>query len=265
MSNNENKGIKITVFLCFLIFCICWVLSFNYFKEGYFRDLIGISIGLIGALSGGAFTMLGVVISDNNNKKKEVENKRKEIKRLALIVNKEINSYVKSIETFNFNILKLKLEKKSYTDEEFEKWCKAFVWIDEIYFLSDDIKEKFYTIASEVEFNNKDKLIETFIKIYSNMIRVKRVYESDKRRSIELLNNMAIGCFKSEFIDFRIEVFRKINAEVYKEYLDSNRFFEYTPLIDSYNEFLKYYEKTSIISEDIVELLNELKNVYESY
>lgn len=264
MSYYKNKGIIITVILCLVILLASWFLSFDYFKEGYFRDFIGMFIGLIGALSGGAFTMLGVVISDNSSKNKENENRKREIKRLALIVNKEINAYVKSIETFNFNVLELKLDKKNYTDEEFENWCKSFIWIDEIYFLSDDIKEKFYTIVSEVEFNNKEKLIETFIKIYSNMIRVKKIYESDKRRSVELLNNMAIGCFENEFINFRIDVFIKINDENYRKYSDDNTFYEYENAINSYSAYLKYYKESSIISKDIVELLNELKSVYES-
>ena len=99
MSYYKNKGIIITVILCLVILLASWFLSFDYFKEGYFRDFIGMFIGLIGALSGGAFTMLGVVISDNSSKNKENENRKREIKRLALIVNKEINAYVKSQST----------------------------------------------------------------------------------------------------------------------------------------------------------------------
>lgn len=263
MSYYKNKGILITVIVCLVIFLASWFFSFGYFKEGYFREFIGIFIGLIGALSGGAFTMLGVIVSDNSNKKKEVENKKLEIKRLALIVNKEINAYVRSIEKFNFYVLKLKLEKNNYTDEEFENWCKAFVWVDEIYFLSDDIKEKFYTVVSEVELKNKEKLIETFITVYSNMMRVKRIYESDKRRSVELLNNMAVGCFYDEFIDLRINLFMNINDKNYNYYLENHRFDEYLKLTKDYIDYIKHYEKLSIITKDIVELLDELKNVYE--
>lgn len=263
MSYYKNKGILITVVLCLVILLVSWFISFDYFKEGYFRDFIVMFIGLIGALSGGAFTMLGVVISDNSNKKKEIENRKKEIKRLALIVNKEINSYVKSIEAFNFNVLDLKLKKIVCTDEEFEKRCKSFVWSDEIYFLSDDVKEKFYTLMNELEFNDREQLIDTFIKIYSNMIRVRKIYESDKRRSVELLNNMAIGCFDKEFIDFRITVFKNINNESYDKCLKDKKLDEYDEAINSYKGYLKYYKEKSIISEDIKKLLNELKNVYE--
>ena len=75
---------------------------------------------------------------------------------------------------------------------------------------------------------------------------------------------MAIGCFENEFINFRIDVFTKINDENYRKYSDDNTFYEYENAINSYSAYLKYYKESSIISKDIVELLNELKSVYES-
>lgn len=269
--------IKFSLILLIVVSAIALI----FFRDGSdldYKGWITLVISLGGAIVGGIFTMLGVVLTLNRSitEKEELEkekqlskeiDKKEKLKVMSLQVYYEIDSYINSIKKYTLNVLDIKIKygfKENVDDNKIEELCRGWIWINDIYFMADNIKDIFYKIMSNGDFEDKENLIKTFVKLNINHERTKRLFNSDERRSVEVLNNMAIDVLSDEFINYRLEVFNKINPITPKmieystdEYIDIKNFKKHC------REEWALFKSKNVFSEDINKLLNELKRVME--
>ena len=279
----ENmKLLRDLIFASFgVISIIAYLSKFFFYVNGYFQfnEWITVVISLVGALIGGIFTMLGVVLTLNKNiswnedkekKEKEILEKkeREEIKVLALQIYSEIEVYVNSIREYTLNVLDLKIKyalTNNCDGDRFEEKCKQWIWINDIYFMSDNIKDNFYALVSKDIFQEKNKLINSFIKLNINHERTKQIFYSDASRSVILLNNMNYYILNKDFIGYRIRVFSDTTQEIFDNIKNNpKQFNNMVKRVEDLGKELEKFKEKNIISEDIETLLIELKEVMEN-
>ncbi|ELU5586532.1 hypothetical protein SCB17_000931 [Clostridium perfringens] len=280
-SKNIKTLVWVIVITIILFLGIAYISSKFFYIDYYFqyKDWMISLVSLAGALVGGIITMFGVVLTLNrsisekeelNRKEKEKleKEKKEELKITALQVYHEIKAYIESVKNYNLKVLELKLKyglNDSCDGDEFEKECKKWTWINDLYFMSDDVKDLFYKLVSENVFENKDKMIKTYISINTNHERTKRVFYSEARRSIELMNNMGCGILKYEFIKYRNDVYLNITEENYNMIiLNPAKSGPMYRLTLNLKKQLEKFKNENIVIDDINTLLNELNRVYEN-
>lgn len=255
-----------------LVFIILTIFSFTYynlFRCSYEKasDWITSVSNLILMALGALATIYAVIktINYTNIQKNNLE--KEEIRLMALQVYSEIEGYIQSVNDYTYNILNLKIESalcKSCSGREFEEKCNSYIWINDIYFMSDNIKEVFYKLINKSDLPNKENLIQTFIKLNINHERTKKIFYSNKRRTIELMNNMGFGIFKEEFINYRIYVYSVINYDELKYHEKNlNDFNKYCNKLNSIKNKFSIFKEVNTINVEILILINELKNLYE--
>ena len=105
---------QIIKFSCMLLFVVASIsLAFFWNNDGIdYKTWIPLVVSFGGALAGGIFTMLGVVLTLNKSITLEEERRKDEINKLALIVYSELKAYANSVKEYNSDCITLKLRKE---------------------------------------------------------------------------------------------------------------------------------------------------------
>lgn len=108
--NQKKENMKIIrdliITLTIIILIISYFSKFFFYVNGYFQfnEWITSFIGLIGAGMGGIFTMLGVVLTLNRNISDQEKKEKKELVRIAYLINIESKLFLESIESYLLNM-----------------------------------------------------------------------------------------------------------------------------------------------------------------
>ncbi|MDM0744605.1 hypothetical protein QTI42_03015 [Clostridium perfringens] len=250
--------------------------SFFFYINGYFqfKDWISSVVSLAGALIGGIFTMLGVVLSLNRSisereelEKKEVEKRIREerefLRTQSFIVKSEMESYLKSIDKCVMRAIQNKIFDLCSTDKSFDDFCDIFMVFDNIYFMTDGVREKFYEIISRVECDDKKDIINIFIKLYTNHERIRKICCDKEENSIDILDKVIINNFNSELIVFKSEIFNEIDLikKDFKEGILKEKDFK-----EESNKVMRKYGKSynkEFLVEEYIRLVKFLEKVSE--
>lgn len=243
------------------------IISFSslfFYVDGQFqlKDYMISSISLAGALIGGIFTMLGVVLTLNRNISDKENEEEKYLKTQAFIVKSEIEAYLDSIEICARDAVCNKTFELSLDANDFDYFCDIFMTFNSIYFMADSVREKFYEFISKLEHDNKKEMINIFIKLYTNHEKMKGICLDKSSNPEDILNKLIVNNFKSELIVLKRRIFDSVES-IKKEFKEGRLvgkdlenaingvIDEYGKnvgeefLVDEYNKLLKFLEKAS--------------------
>ena len=238
------------------------IISFSallFYVDGQFqlKDYMISSISLAGALIGGIFTMLGVVLTLNRNISDKENEEEKYLKTQAFIVKSEIEAYLDSIEICARDAVCNKTFELSLDANDFDYFCDIFMTFNSIYFMADGVREKFYEFISKLEHNDKKEMINIFIKLYTNHEKMKGICLDKSSKPEDILNTLIVNNFKSELIILKRRLFDSVDS-IKKEFQEGRLvgkdlenaikgvIDEYTKNFkNEYNKLLKFLEKAS--------------------
>lgn len=244
------------------------IISFSslfFYVDGQFqlKDYVISAISLAGALIGGIFTMLGVVLTLNRNISDKENEEEKYLRTQAFIVKSEIEAYLDSIEKCAKDAVYNKIVELSLNDDNFDYFCDIFMTFNGIYFMADSVREKFYEFISKLEYDNKKEMINIFIKLYTNHEKIKGICLDTSNKAEDILNKLIANNFKSEFIVLKKRIFDSVES-IKKEFKEGRLVGKdlenaVKSVIDEYGKIFKEefwvdeYNKLLIFLEEVCE------------
>lgn len=219
--------------------------SFFFYVNGYFqfKDWIISVVSLAGALIGGIFTMLGVVLTLNRNISDKEKDEKIYLRTQCFIVKSEIKSYLDSIEKCVKNAINNKIYELSSDTDGFDYFCDLLLTFDSIYFMTDSLREKFYEVISKLDHDNKKNIINIFINLYTNHEMIKKICLDKSNKSEDILNKLIIKNFNGNFIMIKSNIFDSVD-DIRKDFNEGKLSelelrIEAQKVINSYGEICK--------------------------
>lgn len=260
MDESVKKNMQLLLELMIICLCISLIIggiTYIFFKDGYFIEWLTLIVSLIGVLISGILTMCGVILTINRAISNEKKKEERIIRNSALIVHSEIKEFLNSVKDFNLNMIEVKFFMECLGEDNFEETAKKNVWINDIYFMSSNIKELFYNILSK---NYNSDVMYYFRRVYGNHERLRKFYDTindiNSIRSTNVLDNITSNCLDKEFITFRIEVLSYVGEEFW---MKNDRYHE---TVEEYKKRLIDYKEKNVFCDDANRLLEYLESVY---
>lgn len=263
---NLKLIVELSVFALLVMAGIAYFSKSAFWVDGYLQvnEWTSAIISLIGAFVGGIFTMLGVVLTLNRNISDKENEEEKYLRTQAFIVKSEIEAYMKSIEKCVIRAIDTKTFELSLDDNnDFEYYCDMSMVFDDIYFMSEGVRESFYKIISKVNYDNKKEIINIFIKLYTNHEKIKKLCSNKNNKAIEILNKLIISNCNSNLVILKSNIFEwvdKIKKDYKEEKLKGLELEKSIKFV--INEFGKSRNKEFLV-EEYIELLKFLEKVSE--
>ncbi|MDK0903527.1 hypothetical protein QTI81_01880 [Clostridium perfringens] len=240
--NNKSENMKLLGYIiCASIGVFIAVIAFSslaFYINGYFqfKDWTILVVSLAGALMGGIFTMLGVVLTLNRSisdreeaDKRQAEEssieKKESIKTEIFIVKTEIEQFLDSIKNAMESEILLKHQNaipESMRDlkviENINDWLMEF---EAIYFLNENVKYSFFDMVKNIKYDNKEVQIKNFVYLYQINSALK--YYLDKEHD-RFLYKIIFYLFKEDVIGKIKNLFEELenldgNKSTNKEYM----------------------------------------------
>lgn len=283
----KKENLKLLINLILLIVSILIFIGFlawNHFSNGYFRDWIGLMCSLAGSLISAFIAMSGIILTLNRNISDKEKEEKEMLRTHAFILKSEIEAYTESIKkciknSFRFKVYELNVDgadehidfsELGFEDEElmfkntsFENWVNVSMMFEDIYFLEESLKEKFYNLISKIERTDKEEIIKKFVELYVNNDKLKKICSSKKDKPNDILEQLILSNSTAKVNGIKYNVFYMVDfcKDELKEKSINNEKLKYAiaNIRDSLEEL---YEENLLIQDyyDLIDFFNEVSD-----
>lgn len=211
------------ILICVCIIVIIGAFTFLNFSHGYYRDWLVMIITLIGSMSGGILTMVGVILTLNRNEDDKLELDKRQIRKLSIIINNEFKEYIKvSTSCFNNHIKNLLLEYK-YGESlyKYDELQDEIMSIDKPHEMIPNIKELIYELMLLSNNTDECKNVLEFYKLYLKHIEA---FDKNSEENKRVLSEI----YDKKYIDIcnignnLIMSYTEITGDKVEEYIGIN-------------------------------------------
>lgn len=257
-----NDNIKIfitTIIICIIIFYLCYLYIYNNSNN---NNLV-IIFTLLGSFISGILTMVGVcwTITFNYNKKEKDE--KLYIVREAKILKADIAAYTTGILNFNQRII-FERTNSTLIKQEFDNMCRRNFVQDNIIFMSNETKDRFYKLLS---YEMNENVLSIFVEFYNRYEKFKESYYNETlslsgdilfRSGFLVLNNNYLNC---RYCIFNTYVINELNYPRVENNLVLNNFDE----VNIQNNLMNLNSITNFYSNELNTLNQYLDDVIHKY